>query len=127
MSSRTSSPNCTAEVDGVKSTSGHRDRAVAEVGKTVVLAPGVAEYVRPSLGPAVEELDVVLLHESIAAVVVQGAFGGVLGPLGAEQERHGRELRRTVEFSVGGPGGLASEQLRAVERDRDVGQGVLDA
>ena len=103
------------------------DRAVPEVGEPRVLAAGFVEHVRPALGPPVEELDVVLLHEAVATVVVQRPLGRVLRPFGAEQERHRGELRGVVALGVERPRRLAREQLRAVERDCDVGETVLQA
>ena len=87
---------------------------------------GVSITKRPTLGAAVIELDVVLLHVAVAAVEVKPAFRGALRVLGREQERHRTEVGGVVATGVERPGRFAGEQLRAVERDRDVGQRVLD-
>ena len=91
-----------------------------------VLVRGRVEHERPTLGAAVVELDVVLLHEAVAAVEVETTLGGALRVLGREQQGHRTEIGGVGATGVARPRRLAGEQLRAVERDGDVGQRVLD-
>ena len=62
--------------------------AEQRVGESQAFARGIIEHERPSTGSAVEELDVVLLGEPVAAVEVQGSVSGVAGAVGVEHERH---------------------------------------
>ena len=57
---------------------------------------------------------------------VEPTFGGALGVLGREQQGHRTEVGGVGATGVARPRRFAGEQLRAVERDRDVGQRVLD-
>ena len=103
-----------------------REWSVASGGEALVFADRRVEDERPALRAAVVELDVVLLHVAVAAVEVQRAFRGALRRLCGEQERHRGQVGRVGARFVDGPRGLAGEELRAVERNRDVGERVLD-
>ena len=57
---------------------------------------------------------------------VEPALRGTLRVLGREQQGHRTEIDGFGATGVARPGRLAGKQLRAVERDGDVGQRVLD-
>ena len=91
----------------------------AEVRDALALPPGVTGGERPRLGPAEEQLGVVLEHEAVAAVHVQRCGRRLLGGLGREHERHRHEQR------VGRPRRFVGQQAGTVDRGGDVGEPVL--
>src|SRR6478735_4018407 len=88
-------------------------------------AARIPEHESRRLRSTKEELDVVLLHEAVAAVVMERRGGDRLRRLPAERERHRRERRRSGLARVDCPCGLAGEQRGSIECGREIRQVVL--
>ena len=110
---------------------GRRDRAALRVGPEPAgegdeLAGRVAEQEAAGLGPAEVQLDVVLLHEPVAAVHVQRPRRGAGRCRPSRPVGHDRERRLGGVADVQRPHGLVRQQVGAVEVHGQVGEAVLD-
>ena len=86
----------------------------------------VAEQQPCRLGAAEVELDVVLLHEPVAAVHVQRCRRDRLGGFARERQGVDREARSDGLAFVERPHGLGGQEVGAVEAGRHIGQSMGD-
>src|ERR1700684_3783071 len=81
-------PQFAGSVKSIRSVTSGESGTEASIREDEKLALGVGERDGPRLGPAVVELNVVLLREAVSAVDVQAVLGRLVGRFGGEDERH---------------------------------------
>src|SRR5689334_3102354 len=104
-------------IGSVTSRDGGTETSVREDEK---LAAGIGERYRPSLGPPVVELDVVLVGEAVSAVHVKAVLTRLIGRFGGEHKGHRGQCRPVGLLCVQCPTRLVDQQLGAVKGAQEV-------
>src|ERR1700744_3712659 len=117
-------PQFAGSAKSIRSVTSREGGTEASIREDEKLALRVGKRDGPRLGPAVVELDVVLLGEAVSAVDVQAVLGRLVGRFGSEDERHRGERRPVVVPAVQCPAGLVHQQLGAIQGAQRVGEGM---